>query len=393
MKVYGVPAALARSEPPAAPQKRAPCQALRPSDLSDPVLGSSLRVVGVIVAALLFASSCTGASYRGEVSSHFDGARFHNDPPAHDPGFLDLLAWQLTRDEIPWPDMVTGSAPSQPPPHVDAGEVRVTFVNHSTFLVQMAGVNILTDPVWSDRVGPTTWLGPVRHHAPGVRFESLPRIDAVVISHNHYDHLDLPTLRRLRDRDAPTVISGLGNASLMESEKIRPHVELDWSDCRHVGAARICALPARHNGRRGLADGDRALWVSYWIELGGETVYFAGDTGYGDHFTRIRDRMGTPCVALLPIGAYRPRWIMKGNHMNPAEAVLALDDLGSEVGVAMHFATFAQSDEGMYQPAGELALELVKGHHAPFIVPDFGQAVVHRCRVATSAPREVATRP
>jgi L-ascorbate metabolism protein UlaG (beta-lactamase superfamily) len=340
----------------------------------------------MILAALVVA--CRAPAYRGPVSPHFDGERFHNEPAAPHPGFWSLLGWQLTSDRIAWPDWVDwrpGQGPTKPPATV-GDDVRVTWVNHSTMLIQMHGVNILTDPVWSTRVGPASWLGPRRHHDPGVRFEDLPHIDAVLISHDHYDHLDLPTLERLVARDTPTVFAGLGSGSLLESAGVRPHVELDWWECRAVGQARVCALPAQHNGRRGLSDGNRRLWVSYWVETASGSVYFAGDTGFGPHFERIRERMGAPCVALLSIGAYLPRWFMANNHMAPVDAVRAHDVLGAQTSIAMHFATFEQSDEGMYQPAGDLRRALALGTHAPFVVPEFGEERAVACRTRRSVP-------
>jgi L-ascorbate metabolism protein UlaG (beta-lactamase superfamily) len=331
---------------------------------------------------LAAASACGGPAYRGPVSAHFDGARFFDDPRVRQISGGDLVHWSVTADAIEWPEWdgwKAGAGPSRPPARVDGDEVRVTFVNHSTMLVQMGGLNVLTDPVWSNRVGPASWLGPRRHHDPGVRLEDLPHIDAVLVSHDHYDHMDLPTLQRLAARDAPLVVAGLGNGRLLDAAGVTPHEELDWWACRPLGQGRVCALPAQHNSRRGLFDGNRTLWVSFWIETPAGSVYFGGDTGFGPHFARIRERMGPPCVALLPIGAYKPRWIMAGNHMDPADAVRAHDVLGARASVAMHFATFSQSDEGMYQPAGELGLALAEADHNPFVVPGFGAEHVFHC--------------
>ncbi len=340
-----------------------------------------LRVLATVMAALC--GACATPAYRGPTSAHFDGARFHNDPRVHDVTAGDLLHWWATANPIAWPDWVDwapGRGPTRPAATVGGDTVRITFVNHSTMLVQMAGVNLLTDPVWSERVGPTSWLGPRRHHAPGIRFEDLPHIDAVLISHDHYDHLDLPTLERLSRRDAPLIVAGLGVGALLDGEHLGPRAPLDWWECRALATVRICAMPAQHNSRRGVLDGGKSLWVGYWIESSAGSVYFAGDTGFGPHFGRIRERMGAPCVALLPIGAYLPRWFMVGNHMNPEDAVRAHDALGDTLAIAMHFATFQQSDEGMYQPAGELGLALASGRHAPFLVPEFGEAHDVRCK-------------
>ncbi len=332
----------------------------------------------LVALALASSSGCAPPSYAGPRSPHFDGSRFHNDPPLRELNLADLARWWATAEPTPWPDWVdwpSGSGPAVPARRVDG--VRVTFVNHSTMLVQMAGMNILTDPVWSETVGPTSWLGPRRHHAPGIRFEDLPPIDAVLLSHDHYDHTDLPTLKRLAARDAPLLVAGLGSGTLFEDAGMRSHVDLDWWQCRAVGSVRVCALPAQHGSRRGLTDGNGTLWVSFWIESEAGSVYFAGDTGLGPHFAAIRERMGAPCVALLPIGAYLPRWIMKENHMSPSDAVVAHETLGARLSIAMHIATFQQSDEGMDQPAADLARALALAGptpHAPFVVPGFGEA-------------------
>jgi L-ascorbate metabolism protein UlaG (beta-lactamase superfamily) len=346
---------------------------------------ASCRALGLALA--IFSVACTGSSYHGPVSAHFDGERFHNDPVVPAATFGGLLRWQLTANRIAWPDWVLwppGGGPSRPPPRVEGDEVRVTWVNHSTVLVQMRGINVLTDPVWSPSVGPTSWLGPRRHHEPGVRFEDLPHIDVVLLSHDHYDHTDLPTLRALTARDAPLVLSGLGYAPLLDAAGVSPHGELDWWECRAIGPARICATPAQHNSRRGLGDGNATLWVGYWVETAAGSVFFAGDTGFGPHFERIRERMGAPCVALLPIGAYVPRWFMKDNHMSPADAVHAHDLLGAKTSIAVHIATFEQSDEGMYEPAGELDLALRGASHAPFLIPRFGESRVVKCSVTAA---------
>jgi|HubBroStandDraft_1064217.scaffolds.fasta_scaffold75342_2 L-ascorbate metabolism protein UlaG (beta-lactamase superfamily) len=348
-----------------------------------PVTLSSVRsraireaVGAVAVAASL--CSCAGPAYRGPVSPHFDGVLFHNDPTTPVVDFGDVFRWQSRANPTPWPDWVETPAPTKPAPKAQPGEIAVTFVNHSTLLVQTGDLNILTDPVWSYRVGPVAWLGPRRHHAPGIRFEDLPRIDAVVLSHDHFDHMDLPTLRTLIARDNPVVFAGLGNETNL-AETVPRLVTLDWWQCRPLGKGRICALPAQHNSRRGLFDSNRTLWVSYWIESPAGSVFFAGDTGLGPHFARIRERMGAPCVALLPIGAYWPRWFMAVNHMSPADAVEAHDTLGAQVSIAMHFGTFQQSDEGRDDPARDLALALATGSHAPFYAPSVGEERAVRC--------------
>jgi len=232
----------------------------------------------------------------------------------------------------------------------------VTFVNHSTVLLQQPGVNILTDPIWSPRCSPVSFAGPKRHRDPGVAFEDLPPLDLVLLSHNHYDHLDLPALRRLaaRGRGATTFAAPLGVGGFLESRGIAPVRELDWGDSAALCGAVIHSVPAFHFSGRGLFDRNRALWCGYVLESSFGLVYFAGDTAFGRHFSWIRDRFGPPRVAFLPIGAYEPRWFMSSSHMNPDEALEAHRILGSECSIAIHHGTFQLADESIDAPAVRL---------------------------------------
>ena len=208
----------------------------------------------------------------------------------------------------------------------------------------------MTDPIWSERASPFSSLGPYRRRAPGVRFEDLPRIDIVLLSHNHYDHLDLDTLRRLADRGQPQFIVPLGLVRLFRSWNIGQVRELDWGDSVAVAGTTIHGMPALHFSARGLFDRNRTLWCGYVIEARGQALYFAGDTGFGEHFARIRERFGSPRLALLPIGAYEPRWFMSPVHMAPDEAVRAHEILGARTSIAIHHGTFQLADDGLDTP-------------------------------------------
>jgi L-ascorbate metabolism protein UlaG (beta-lactamase superfamily) len=291
-------------------------------------------------------------------SNHFDGKRFFNPDAPQARGLLEALRWALTSRRESSPRFVAGIEPSKPPSGIEGPELRVTLINHSTVLLQQRGVNILTDPIWSERASPFAWIGPRRHRAPGVRFEDLPRLDFVLLSHNHYDHLDIATLRRLANQDAAQFIVPSGVARLLRSLGIGPVHELDWGEAFAFAGGTIHSVPAQHFSARGLFDRNRTLWCGYAIEAARRLVYFAGDTGFGGHFARvlagIRERFGPPRLALLPIGACEPRWFMSAVHMSPEEAVRAHEILGAQTSIAIHHGTFQLGDEAIDTPKRRL---------------------------------------
>jgi L-ascorbate metabolism protein UlaG (beta-lactamase superfamily) len=295
--------------------------------------------------------------YRGPKSDHFDGKRFHNVPPTRHAGFTDMLKWLTNRDEGRWAKWLEITPAAPPPRRVPGGELRVTWVNHSTFLIQTENVNILTDPIWSERCSPVQWAGPKRHHAPGIRFQDLPQIDAVIISHNHYDHMDVPTLQRLARASAPRVYAGLGNAAFLKGAH-----DLDWWESAPLAQdVRVHCVPAQHFSSRGLTDRDANLWCGFVLETPHGSIYFAGDTGYGPHFQKIRERFGAMRLALLPIGAFRPEWFMCSVHISPRDAVRAARDLQAQVSIPMHYFTFHLGDDGQEEPREVLRRELTPG--------------------------------
>jgi L-ascorbate metabolism protein UlaG (beta-lactamase superfamily) len=314
----------------------------------------------------------------GAFPKHFDGRRFFNPNAPQARGFLDVLRWMLTSRREPSPRFVAGIEPSRPRSRIDGPELCVTLINHSTVLLQQRGVNILTDPIWSERASPFAWIGPRRHRAPGVQLEDLPAIDFVLLSHNHYDHLDLATLRRLADRrlvgrGVSQFIVPSGVARLLRSLGIGPVHELDWGEAIPFGGVTIHSVPAQHFSARGLFDRNRTLWCGYAIEAAGRLVYFAGDTGFGAHFARIRERFGPPDLALLPIGACEPMWFMSAVHMSPEEAVRAHQVLGAQTSIAIHHGTFQLGDEAIDTPKKRL---LACAAADSFLVLDNGQSVV-----------------
>jgi L-ascorbate metabolism protein UlaG (beta-lactamase superfamily) len=287
-------------------------------------------------------------------SKHFDGTRYYNPEAPQVRGFLDALRWKLTSRPQPSPRFVSDVEPSIPPRRVEGSGMRTTLVNHATVLLQQRGSNILTDPLWSERASPLSWAGPRRRRKPGVAWENLPRIDAVLISHNHYDHLDLPTLRRLAARGDSTFVVPARAARLLRSKDIAPAQELDWGESLSFSGFTIHCVPALHFSSRGIYDRNRTLWCGYVIECQNRLVYFAGDTGFGHHFAQIREKFGSPDLALLPIGAYEPRWFMSPIHMAPDEAVRAHEILSAKTSIAIHHGTFQLTDEGLDTPRKEL---------------------------------------
>lgn len=227
----------------------------------------------------------------------------------------------------------------------------VTWIGHATVLVQMDHVTFLTDPIWADTASPVSFTGPRRFVAPGLAIEALPPVDFVVVSHNHYDHLDLASLTALAERDATTrFFVPLGNGALLRKNGIANVVELDWGEARAFEGVRIFCLPAQHWSKRGLSDDNEALWSS-WAVIGPERrFYFAGDTGYSDSFARIAEVLGSFDLAAVPIGAYEPVAMMEASHLNPEQAVRAALDVKARRALAMHFGTFDLSDEPLDEP-------------------------------------------
>jgi L-ascorbate metabolism protein UlaG (beta-lactamase superfamily) len=305
--------------------------------------------------------------------SHFDGKRFRSPQPRRG-NFRDLLRWLLSRKPGPW--RIWTDAKPVPRPPKTSERLRITFINHSTFLVQLDGLNILTDPIWSERASPISWAGPRRHRSPGIRLEDLPPIDLVLLSHDHYDHMDIPTLQWLAKAHRPTIYAGLKNRRVLKKHGIGNVVELDWWQ---EAAARsdiwITAVPAQHFSGRSPFTTDKTLWCGFMVQGNNGTVYFAGDTGTGPHLEQIAKRFPEIDLAILPIGAFRPEWFMGEVHMSPREAVQAHTQLSAQVSVASHFGTFHLADDGEDEPV-EALLNALKGTHlgdTDFWVLGFGE--------------------
>jgi L-ascorbate metabolism protein UlaG (beta-lactamase superfamily) len=297
--------------------------------------------------------------YKGPVSDHFNGKTFSNPGNAKAKGFRDVLPWLFTRKRGPWPAEKGFTIGEKPLNRVDNG-VRATFVNHSTFLLQFDGLNFLTDPVWSKRTSPVEWAGPKRKRPPGIRFEDLPKIDVVLISHNHWDHLDIATLKKINETHHPKFVTSLGVGEYLSKHGIISMDDLDWWDEMDITTGmKIQAVPAQHFSGRGMFDRDGTLWVGYVIKRSGGNIYFAGDSGYNAKtFKEIGMKCSPISIAIIPIGAYQPRWFMSPIHCSPQEAVAIHTEIKATVSIAAHFGTFQLADDGKYEPTQELAQAL-----------------------------------
>lgn len=325
-------------------------------------------------------TGCVSAPvYNGPVSDHFDGKRFVNRLST-EKSLWDMIsiAPELLLDDS-WPDWVESEPQTLPPVSQKNNGISITFINHSTVLIRVDGVNILTDPIYSKRASPFTFMGPSRVRIPGIPFEDLPQIDLILISHNHYDHLDIPTLQRLQKinpgKKPPLILSGLGNGKLYSEEEIPNFKDLDWGDSKKFGDVEIIFSESRHRSGRGMTDQKQTLWGAFVIKTSFGNIYFCGDTGYGPHFKETREKYGPFKLSLVPIGAYEPRWFMKPVHLNPGEAVQAHLDLQSERSIGIHFGTFKLAKDKIDQPVQDLekALKIKKISKEKFQILSFGE--------------------
>jgi L-ascorbate metabolism protein UlaG (beta-lactamase superfamily) len=316
--------------------------------------------------------------YRGPAGDHFDGRHFFNPEdrmrPQRSASARFAARWLSGEGRAKWPDHIAVT-PTRPPPRVQGGRMLVTWIGHSTVLVQTAGLNILTDPIWSQRASPFSFAGPSRVRAPGVRFEDLPKIDLVLLSHNHYDHLDLPTLKRLWERDRPAIVTSLGNDMILKGEEI-PSIAADWGQTVPVRGAAVTIERVHHWSSRWGTDKDRALWSGFTVATPSGKFFFAGDTGWGDGIWPVEAAKHGPFrFAILPLGAYLPRPVMESNHMEPEESVAAFRLLGAKSALGVHWGTFQLTFEAIDDPPRRLAAAL-KAANIPanrFITSEVGR--------------------
>jgi L-ascorbate metabolism protein UlaG (beta-lactamase superfamily) len=322
-------------------------------------------------------------TYAGPPSDHFDGERFFDPDGAPPKSLGEVLRWQLGRDRQrqAWPDWASSPHADTPPERVIGDKVRLSFVGHVSWLIQTGGLNILIDPVWSERASPFSWAGPKRHNDPGIAFDAVPPIDVALVSHGHYDHLDLATLSKLAAKFSPRVITPLGNDVTMRSADDAIKAEaFDWHQRVELGnGVAVTLVPTRHWSARGLFDRNRALWASFVLETPAGRIYIVCDSGYGDgkHFRSVGEGHGPLRLAILPIGAYEPRWFMRDQHMSPSDAVKALGDCGAAQALAHHHGTFQLTDEAIDAPITALhaALDEANIPRERFVALKPGQVV------------------
>lgn len=327
----------------------------------------SLSLVGLPLAAVGAVNyrSRTNPYYEGPESGHFDGLRFHAGSNTRDKSRLDLLKWRFAGERAEWPQKYPSPHRDVPPLRVEGDGLRVSYVGHASMLIQTHGVNLLVDPVWSERASPVTFAGPMRVNDPGVALEDLPPVDAVLVSHNHYDHLDVVTLSALaREGKATRVLTPLGNDVIMREHDPAISAQAhDWGARVEVGRGVFVHFePCYHWSARGVLDRRMALWSAFVIETPTGAIYQVGDTGFGDgaFFKAMREKHGDFRLAILPIGAYAPRWFMRDQHVDPEESVRIMQILGARRAMAHHWGTFQLTDEPIDEPPQLLRTALTR---------------------------------
>lgn len=328
-----------------------------------------LAIMMLIAAIIVVPYFLDRLYYEGPPSGHYDGARFFNpdggDLPLTGPNRYftptRIVRFLFTDGRPDWPDVPV--TPSKPPARVDGEAMRVTWIGHATALVQTQGLNILTDPIWSNHASPVPGIGPKRHRAPGVDFDDLPKIDIVLVSHAHYDHMDIPTLWKLWERDKPLIVTSLGNDAIIKGKGMEA-VARDWGQSVTVRpGVEIFVDRVHHWGTRFAKDRNRMLWSAFTVTLPGGNLYFAGDTGMGDgHWPYEAAAHGPIRFALIPIGSYEPRAMMAANHIDPPEAVTVFERLGAMYAAGIHWGTFQLSAERIDDPPAALRSAIATAH-------------------------------
>lgn len=319
--------------------------------------------LALLVANHFYASE----KFHGKKSDHFDGKHFYNIGWSPRESLQiewgrerkwGLIYWLLHRNKKKW---VKREITPVIPPRKNEDGFRITNIGHATYLIQAHGLSILTDPVWNNRSSPWSWVGPKRYQDPWVRLEDLPKIDIVLLSHNHYDHMEVPTLKKLEERDNPVIYTGLGNRDYLAKRGIKNVIDMDWWDKQSFEEwkkdvkVEVTYLPSQHFSARGVTDRNRTLWGGFRLEMNGTSLYFAWDTGYGDFVKTIREKFNDFDIGLIPIGAYKPRWFMAPVHTDPFEGMQIQRELSVKKAIGIHHSTFDLADDNQDDPIEDLA--------------------------------------
>ena len=305
------------------------------------------------------------------LSDHYDGKLFFNTTQNQRLSFWDILAWKMKGTAAKWPKEIKNNSYTLPTHNGDQKAI-ITFINHASFLIQLDGLNIITDPIFSSRASPSSFFGPQRIRQPGLKISDLPPIDVVVISHNHYDHLDLPSLIEIDAKFKPLFFVPLGDKKLLAENGLQNIHEMDWWNEHDVKGTKFIFTPVQHWSARGLFDKCKSLWGGYFIKNLNFNAYFGGDAGYSSYYSETFKKLGAPDVALLPIGAYAPENLMRINHMTPEDALKAHEDLAAKISIGMHFGTFQLTDEPLTEPEDRIKKSSVPN----FIILDVGESKV-----------------
>lgn len=308
---------------------------------------NGLQVHRLLICSMLVALS-TSASAAEQ--------RFENLYPFPQKTFWTVMKWRWNRQPAQWPKTRPVTAQARVGQALTGEHAAVTWIGHASFLVEFENFRVLMDPVYSPTVGPHPWISARRVIDPGIRMEDTPKVDLILLSHNHFDHMDLPTLEYFARRDNPLVITGLGNKPLLEETGFKRVVELDWWNThKPTPDSEVTFVPAQHWSTRSLLTRNNTLWGGFFLKVKNKLLYFVGDTGYHNKlFKEIRARVGTPDFSFIPIGAYAPRDFMRDQHVDPVEAVDIHQDVGSKQSVGMHWGTIQLSDEGIDEPCQRL---------------------------------------
>jgi L-ascorbate metabolism protein UlaG (beta-lactamase superfamily) len=338
----------------------------------------------LIFCFFIFFSGLLFAKEKYTLSDHYDGKRFFQPGVAPAKSLFEVLKWKISSQALDWPKWIDDNLTPQLGVTSDH-EVSTTFINHASHLIQFLNYNVLVDPIFSERASPVSFAGPKRIRAPGLKIDQLPKIDLILITHNHYDHLDEKSIRALAAKFEPLFITPLGNAKLLKKFGAKNVIELDWWQSHEIKYSGIFKLevscvPAQHWSARGIFDRNETLWSGFVLNNQVFKVFISGDTGYGPHFKEIQNRFGNMDMSIFPIGSYEPRWFMRDQHMNPREAVLAHLDVNSQLSVGSHFGTFQLTDEAYNQPEKDLKSALIEMalQESSFRAPKNGETIVHK---------------